>query len=481
MQWRRAWRRYLAGLPLGSSGAAREPAAADLATTLGIDPSAPTPTPAALNAALANSLRAIEDGERDMPRDRWDPAYVAEALGPDPQQVFAWVQANTSWIPYKGLLRGPVGVLMDRLGNSLDRALLLATLLRQPNRSVRLAHGTLSEEQAFELLPDLLILRHGGRFEPPEQGDDSLSSVAATYQLDEVSVRRTLVAQADSWERKRTQLRERAPEQARRLAAAVGRPQADQADAVLRSAVDVVLRSAVDALRDHWWVQMLDGGTWVDLDLVSHAAAASLTAADRTLDPENVPDDLRHRVMLRVIAEQWSNGVLTERVALERMLRPSNLIGVPVVLSFIPGNWPKAFPLANMSPAQSVRALALDQREWTPTLTVGKTPYTRSTIRESGDLGAGPELTGGGGLAGFGSALEDALGPSASSPAPGPRPPGSTVLTSAVLGTKSSCPAPSRGRSGVPCSTASAPPHARPVRCPRRISTNRRSSLDTWP
>jgi hypothetical protein len=415
----------LAGLPLRSGGAASPSAAQDLASKLGIDPNAPKPTPEALNTALANSLRAIEDGERDMPRDRWDPAYVAGALVSDPERIFTWVKANTFWIPYRGLLRGPVGVLMDRLGNSLDRAVLLATLLRQPGRSVRLAHGTLSEEQAADKLRLVLIARYRSAPGTAEQNADALATLAAEYQLDEASVRRTLVAQADSWTRKRAQLLERVPEQARRLAAAVGQPQT--------SLTRAAFKNAIDALRDHWWVQVLDAGTWQDFDLFSAGTGTALTSPEQTLDPDSLPDELRHYVTLRVIAEQWNNGALAEHIALERVLRPANLIGTPIVLRFMPANWPKVFPAANLGPQQSLRALAQDQHEWTPTLVVGRNPVTRSSIRDSGDLGAGPEVTGGSGLSGFGRALEDALGPPSGSAAPASKPSSSKVLTSAFV------------------------------------------------
>src|ERR1051325_8182690 len=67
--------------------------------------------------ALDRSLHALEDGEREMARDTWDPDYVVSMVGRNPQALFAWVRDNTYWIPYRGELRGAVGVLMDRQGN----------------------------------------------------------------------------------------------------------------------------------------------------------------------------------------------------------------------------------------------------------------------------------------------------------------------------------------------------------------------------
>ena len=110
-------------------------------------------------AAMDTGLREIEDGLRTAKRDRWDPAYVVERVGLDPAKLTAWVRDSTAWIPYRGLLRGPVGVLMDRDGNSLDRALLLAKLLELAGHEVRLARAQLEEKVAEERLPELVVRR----------------------------------------------------------------------------------------------------------------------------------------------------------------------------------------------------------------------------------------------------------------------------------------------------------------------------------
>ena len=60
---------------------------------------------------------------------------------------------------------GPAGVLMDRMGNSLDRSLLLAEVLRRIGATVRLAHGTLDDKKAPELL-DRLIARDAQAVSP---------------------------------------------------------------------------------------------------------------------------------------------------------------------------------------------------------------------------------------------------------------------------------------------------------------------------
>src|SRR5690348_5498354 len=95
--------------------------------------------------AGAGAQRRIKRSRRS---DTFDLDAIVKLTDGDPARIFAWVRDKTFWVPYRGELRGAAGVLMDRLGNSLDRALLLAELLRRAGQDVRLAHAQLSDEQA---------------------------------------------------------------------------------------------------------------------------------------------------------------------------------------------------------------------------------------------------------------------------------------------------------------------------------------------
>ncbi|MGA7689284.1 MAG: hypothetical protein WCA29_08640, partial [Jiangellales bacterium] len=63
--------------------------------------------------------------------DRLDPDVLLDVTGREPDDILEWVASETRWLPYEGALRGGRGVLMDRSGSSLDRALLLADLLER--------------------------------------------------------------------------------------------------------------------------------------------------------------------------------------------------------------------------------------------------------------------------------------------------------------------------------------------------------------
>jgi len=164
-------------------------------------PGAPSPNRV---ASFDNALRAIEDGERKAPRDLWDPEYVVNQLGPDPQALFEWVRDNTHWIPYRGVLRGPVGVLMDRQGNSLDRALLLATLLEKAGHTVRLARKELSRNEAASILPSLMrplrALAVPELTQLPAQ-ESGLRAVVAHHELDGIATDQKFDSQTELMKR----------------------------------------------------------------------------------------------------------------------------------------------------------------------------------------------------------------------------------------------------------------------------------------
>ena len=100
---------------------------------------------------MEKMFKALEAAQREIPRETFDPKAIVTKVGKDPRKLFEWVRDNTYLVPYQGALRGHIGLLMDRLGNSLDRALLLGELLNEAGHKVtRLANAHLSKAQAEE-------------------------------------------------------------------------------------------------------------------------------------------------------------------------------------------------------------------------------------------------------------------------------------------------------------------------------------------
>ena len=72
-------------------------------------------------------LRVLERRHRETPNPT-DPRAAAARLGYDREKIRTFV-AGLAWEPYAGVLRDAAGTLLAGGGNSLDRALLLQTML----------------------------------------------------------------------------------------------------------------------------------------------------------------------------------------------------------------------------------------------------------------------------------------------------------------------------------------------------------------
>lgn len=369
------------------------------------DSSAPagTGSPAASVEMVENSLAAIEDGVRHAPRDRWDPAYVVEQIGRDPDSLAAWVRAGTAWIPYRGALRGPVGVLMDRQGNSLDRALLLAALLAEAGHAPRLAHGDLPAARAKELLPDLVAIRSVrslGVIASGEADSSPVASVATRYDLDAPDIERVLDGYAESTERLLDELDRRVPEQTRRLIASIPAPDPVAEWATRRD-------SALAAIRDHWWVQVRRDGSWTDLDVLDLGEDAGTIAPRETMLASELAPALHHTISIRVVAERVAGGALAEQLTLAHDLRPGEVIGQPIVLQFWPAAWPNRAPAVE-DLDRSTRELAAGQDTWSAVLLVGNDAVASGVLTAAASAAAAAAPAPG--FGGLGGAINRGLG-----------------------------------------------------------------------
>ena len=366
-------------------------------------PEASAPRPVA-GPVLEKALRAVADGDQGSPRDRWDPAYVARALGPDPLLHLAWVREWTLWIPYRGALRGPAGVLMDRQGNSLDRALLLAAMLTSAGHEVRLAHCELSGGKATELLPMLVAARRqaidGPRTRAREDWRAEVEQVARRYDLDPKGMVHTVGTRMDEVGRMLERLDARTDEQAARLGRAVNTK-------VTRDAGAKALARGVAALRDHWWVQWLSPQGWEDLDPLGDARGTAPADAAGTVAPEALDSALSHRVVIRLVTERTSSSGRHESRALEHVLRPADILEQPISLQVLPERWQPGLVGHSADPAAAFRSLALEQEEWRAVLTVGSKTVAEALIERTGRTGE----QGGGAFGGLGAAIGKAVGP----------------------------------------------------------------------
>ncbi|MBE3133306.1 MAG: hypothetical protein IMZ55_07515 [Acidobacteria bacterium] len=348
-------------------------------------------SPDARAERLEYVFEALEAGSRGLRRETFDVAAAADSIGNDPAALFTWVRDRTWWVPYHGVLRGPAGVLMDRVGNSLDRSLLLAALLFSSGHTARLVHADLTEQEARTLQSRVRAMPES-RFDQAADNTAASTSLilraySARFGLESAGILEKATRFHEAWAGTSAAIARRTEAQAAAILDQVGPAAApeEQTDT-----------NAVTALRDHWWVQLMDGGVWMDLDpLVPDARPGlGITQATETFIPDE--DDgafplsakLRHEVVLHVVIEQRTGKGLSERTVLSHTLRPADLIGRPVVLFHAPQNPPEELAsLTDGAVRPDLQAILANLHEWTPVLQVGDEHVVQSSFSTAGEVG----------------------------------------------------------------------------------------------
>jgi hypothetical protein len=346
---------------------------------LGVDAESDVTVPE-FNRALTKGLGALDAIAAKLPRETFDPDAVIRRTGTDPVKIFEWVRENTHFVPYRGVLRGASGVLMDRMGNSLDRSLLLGLLLDKTGHKTRLAHATLSRDEAETALRDAATVRTNGLQE--EQGstdaaDSAKTEIARYLQIEPGKLERLRQESSTAFSQVVGRVNERASAQASALLALLGPTSvAPDRDATLSAA------------SDHWWVQVHDGSRWLDLDVTWPKAAvgSSVASPSEVFDQDRVPAPLFHNVRISVIIERLDHSGLHESVALSRDLRPSETLEQTISLVNVPYRFTGAVKLGDLKGwTATVERLAREE-QWMPLLNVGSDAYADKAFTTSGEI-----------------------------------------------------------------------------------------------
>jgi len=320
----------------------------------------------------------IMESEAESHPNPFDLATIIDKVGADPINLFEWVRDNTSWVPYRGVLRGPVGVLMDGLGNSLDRSLLLGELLREAGQEVRLAHGRISEDRASRLLGDWqnefsALLEKFPSVLPNTAPDPMIWK--GTEKWISVREREAIIKENEALGIKSSQAISRRLENLSEFF----RPQD------LRE--ETASETAINILQDHWWVQIQTEDSWQDLDPLSRKAKVGETfsRAEETVSIDDLSPELFQEVEVRVVVEKLHSGKLSEQPVLTQVLQPAKLTGEQVSLSFVPLDWTDDInePEADDS-ASAIRSIAIGISEWQPVLKAGTEEFTQGSFSEAG-------------------------------------------------------------------------------------------------
>lgn len=190
-------------------------------------------------------------------------------IGAGVDKAFAFVRDQIGFEAYVGSLRGARGTLWSEAGNSLDKASLLLALLGAQGLEVKYVRGTLAEADARELI--------GSMFDPV------VAANAVGY------------------------IPERYPK---------NDPLNDP--------------SLIRWVSDHWWVE-LDNGT--ALDPCFRNLVVGQTRGVKTAMFEDVPDELRHMVVVRLKVELHNPlSQYSYQTPLEVMLNTADVYGRALTL-----------------------------------------------------------------------------------------------------------------------------------------------------
>jgi len=303
---------------------------------------------------------------REMINDaRFDPDVLADHLGPNIDDLFAYVRDEIALEPYAGVMRFAEGTLMSRAGSACDQSVLLATLLRYHGHDVRFARASLDDAAAARVLAQATspVVRPFADIGDPalvglyETMGLSAEEAADAHAEATDGVAGLLEATSDGYDWNMETL------------------QAEFAAAGVIFDGAGITQAAVAGLRDHCWVQVLVEGSWRDLDPVLDEKVAEPLAT-----PPILPGDLLHRLRVTVEIAQNVDGVVTNKVSLDETVplgRAVSHLSLSIVPEIVEGD---AFQQLN-DPA-FVRAFEV---AW-PALRVGSDYYEGEPFDLNGNI-----------------------------------------------------------------------------------------------
>ena len=311
-------------------------------------------------------------------------AIIDDIGADDPERLFDWVRDNTFFVPYRGSLKGPEGVLIDRLGNSLDRSLLLHGLLDEAGYDARLVYGSLSTEQTQDVLKKVKPIPKDffPDYERPlsSSNKELIENYSQKLNIDKAG----LLASVEEKERYQKSIAEKIPQKVDRVYLQV-------LHAVQNFHEDAATEEETisDLMREHWWVQLQRNSEWVDLDPILSDSSPGVTLAEveENIQPDDLDEDIFHRITIRVIIEQWKDKGLEEHEVLNHTLIPQNHLAERITLHHSPGNWPEELEIFQKEkPSEAFKDLIMAQKSWLPILQVGLENIRKFIFNNSGEI-----------------------------------------------------------------------------------------------
>ncbi len=301
---------------------------------------------------LNRMYAALDVVNSKIDRSLFEIDALADRLGSDPATIFHFVRDEIRYEPYTGVLRGALGTLLCRAGNSLDRSLLLAALLQKAGLTTQIASGHLSSQQAQILVSRL--------FEPVKPVSQAIPTIAELAP----DVSRAMGVDQAKLLRLSDEMQKYGQRENKQLVDYVDHESSFLSNLLSKAGVDAGVITPNDQLlaeaSEHYWVQYQNpNGQWVDLDSAFTDAEPGKVNAQvtNTFAPDSAPEELYHhlRITLTLRVAQvtdGNDGPTTDMVLLDGELRVAEQQGKDIVVANFPAPMPDlGKPMGSLSDA----------------------------------------------------------------------------------------------------------------------------------
>lgn len=277
---------------------------------------------------LGNLIREVRE---TLNRTAFDLDDLLNSLDYDAAKINQFVKTHIAFEQYPGVLRAARGTLFSRAGNSIDQALLLATLLRDAGYDARITGTELSPDDAKRVLQAMSqpILAP-----PPFVDAEAIIEILHRHSIFDQPMN---ISQKQAY------------------ASYLSSPSSAEDSSVYESvsvATDLIMssldasglefnsneldESLVNETRQYFWVQFRDLASepWQDVHPVFAGEAPLENITSDRYFANQVPVDLQHRLRFQVFIERKVGDRLEALAITSPWEQPiANLIGIPLTFS----------------------------------------------------------------------------------------------------------------------------------------------------
>lgn len=284
-------------------------------------------------AGLDRIAALLGDLRKSLDRTAFDFDALLESLDHDAARIIEFSKRDIAFEQYPGVLRGPLGTLFSRAGNSIDQSMFLAKLLRDAGYDARIAWVRLDDSKASAVLQAM-----GQPVTPPP-------AIGKASQLVDTLVRHGIVEPAVGKKIKASPAADPG-----NPAEAMGAGIHESVLAATRFIRSTLEQSRVSVgglpddgelvreARDYYWVQYKEGaaGAWRDVHPVFARDLPFAQPRPSGFFASEVPQELAHRLRFQVFIERKVGGRLQVLPVTKAWERPvANLVGVPMTFTNI--------------------------------------------------------------------------------------------------------------------------------------------------